>query len=326
MEYLIYSLVVVVSIYIIWKGSDMLDRYAEQISTYHKLPPIIHGSIIVAVGSSFPELSSTIISTLVHGEFNLGLSAVVGSAVFNILAIPALSRLFSKHPLKADKELVFKDAQFYLIAVVVTLITFSFAIIYFPLDLTQHTGYYTRGLVLIPFGTYLIYLFLQFLEVQETITDKSKSRGNPYKMWVMLILSLLFITGGVEGLIQVCLFLGDEFNTPTFIWGLTIMAVVTSLPDALVSIRLARANKGVVSLSNVLGSNIFDLLIALPAGILIAGNTIIDFSLAVPLMAGLTAATLLLFVFMRYKLDVNKTEAWILLLAYISFIAWAITL
>ena len=323
MEFLIVIGIAIISTIIIWKGCDWLEEYADRLSKFYKLPPIIHGSLVVAVGSSFPELSSTVISTYLHGEFNLGLSAVVGSAIFNILVIPALSGIFSKHPLQADKELVYKDAQFYMLAVAITMITFSFAVIYNP-SAEGHvfTGYLNRGLMMIPVGTYLIYLFLQFLEVKEQKSDKEKTKENVFKLWGVLSFSLIMIMAGVEGLVHFCLFLGDYFNTPSFIWGISVMAIVTSLPDAYISIRLARENQGVISLSNVLGSNIFDLLIALPAGVLVAGKTLIDFELAVPLMAALTAATLLLFVFMRYRLYLSKVECWILLIGYAIFITW----
>lgn len=304
----------------------MLEKYAEQISSHYRLPPVIHGSIVVAIGSSFPELSSTVISTLVHGEFELGVSAIVGSAIFNILVIPALSGLFSRQPLKADKEIVYKDAQFYLISVSVTLITFAFATIYFPEPSVNYGGYYTRWLVMIPLGTYFIYLFLQYLEVKEYKPKEKHEKGNPWKMWSMLALSLLLVVAGVEGLVRFCLYLGDVFETRSFIWGVSIMAMVTSLPDALISIRLARTNQSVTSLSNVLGSNIFDLLVAVPAGILIAGQALIDFEIALPLMAALTAATLIFFIFMRYKLNITKAESWALLFFYAAFIVWAFLL
>ncbi|WP_202928117.1 hypothetical protein [Cyclobacterium salsum] len=51
-------------------------------------PPLVQGTLITAVGSSFPELSMTLVSTLIHGEFDLGVSAIVGSAIFNISLFP----------------------------------------------------------------------------------------------------------------------------------------------------------------------------------------------------------------------------------------------
>ena len=59
---------------VVWKGSDLLESAAEQLSAFYGFPPVVHGTVVVAIGSSFPELSSTVLATLLHGEFALGLS------------------------------------------------------------------------------------------------------------------------------------------------------------------------------------------------------------------------------------------------------------
>jgi len=323
-EYLVYAIVAIVGTAIIWKGSDLLERSAKKLSKYYGLPPIVHGAIVVAIGSSFPELSSAVLSTLIHGEFELGLSAVVGSAIFNILLIPALSGLFSKEPLKAEKELVYKDAQFYLIAVAVLLLTFSFAVIYNPSDKQPLTGEFTSWLALIPISLYFLYIFIQQQEVSEQEKLEKPKDVRPAKEWLLLFLSLALVLVGVEGLVRTALYLEEALDVPGFVWGVTVIAIVTSLPDALISIRLAKKGEGVASLSNVLGSNIFDLLIAVPAGVLIAGSTTINLGLAAPLMAVLTFATILLFTLLRTRLTLSRIECWILLATYFLFVIWIV--
>lgn len=323
-DFLIYIAFVIIGSAFIWKGSDILEASAKKLSKYYGLPPIVHGAIVVAIGSSFPELSSTVLATLLHGEFELGLSAVVGSAIFNILLIPALSGLFAKGTLKAEKELVYKDAQFYLIAVAVLLLTFSFSVIYYPQPGDNLTGNFTRLLALIPVLLYCLYIFIQQQEVSELAKQEKPKDVKPLREWSLLFLSLVLVVAGVEGLVRTALYLEDVWQIPGFVWGVTIIAAVTSLPDALISIRMARKGEGVSSLSNVLGSNIFDLLIAVPAGVLIAGSTPINFELAAPLMGVLTLATILLFAMMRTSLNLSKTESWILLGSYLLFVIWIV--
>jgi cation:H+ antiporter len=77
--------IVVVAALIIWKGSEYFEGAAERLSKHYGLPVAVHGAVVVAVGSSMPELSLIVISTLVHGEFSLGVGAIVGSAIFNLL-------------------------------------------------------------------------------------------------------------------------------------------------------------------------------------------------------------------------------------------------
>jgi cation:H+ antiporter len=115
---------------------------------------------------------------------------------------------------------------------------------------------------------------------------------------------------------------GDILGTPSFLWGITIVAAGTSVPDAFVSVRAARNGKGITSTANVLGSNIFDLLCIIPIGVLIAGTAVINYSVAAPMMAVLTFATVILFLMMRTNMILSRSESWVLLALYGIFIAW----
>ena len=310
---------------IIWKGSGLLESSSQKLSIYYRLPPVVHGAIVVAVGSSFPELSTTVLSALVHGEFQLGVAAIVGSAIFNILVIPALAGLFSPKRLEADREIVYKEAQFYMVSVAVLLVTFSFAVIYFPAQSEGEgviAGEMTRLLALIPIGLYALYVFVQYLEARENPGDEPEPGTRVGRQWLIFLASLVVIVIGVEALVRSAIELGDMFGTPSFLWGFTVVAAGTSVPDAFVSIRMARKNEGVPAIANVLGSNIFDLLVAIPAGILIAGAAVINFSVAAPMMGLLTVATIALFLLMRTGMILTKRESVFLLVLYAAMVIW----
>jgi len=283
----------------------------------------VQGAVIAAVGSSFPELSSVVLATLVHGEFDLGVSAIVGSAIFNILVIPAVSG-FVGGRLASDRELVYKDAQFYITSVAVLLLAFSMAVIYNPVPNMALGGVMTRPIALIPILLYGLYLFLHQQDTQEYVSDQSGEGIAATRQWAWLALSLVVILIGVEGLVQAAIGLGDYFGTPSFLWGLTVIAAGTSLPDAFVSVRAARRGDGTVSMANVLGSNIFDLLVAVPVGILIAGATPVDYAVAAPMMGFLTLATIILFAMMRTQLTLSRTECAVLMLLYAVFVGWMV--
>jgi cation:H+ antiporter len=80
----------------------------------------------------------------------------------------------------------------------------------------------------------------------------------------------------------------------------------------------------VTSLGNVLGSNTFDLLVAIPLGVLIAGSAPVSFNVAAPMMGVLTVATIILFTALRTDLLLTDPESYVLLTAYLVFIAWVI--
>lgn len=117
---------------------------------------------------------------------------------------------------------------------------------------------------------------------------------------------------------------GAMLGTPDFLWGLTVVAAATSLPDAVISAKAARNDEGVASIANVLGSNTFDLLVAVPTGILLAGTAEINFAATVPLMGFLILATVALLTVLRTDLELSNVESVGLLVAYSLFLVWMI--
>jgi cation:H+ antiporter len=308
-----------VAVVVIYVGSTYFERSAAGLSRYYGLPTAVHGAIVVAVGSSFPEISSIVISTVVHGEFSLGVGAIVGSAVFNILVIPALSALASED-LEATRDIVHKDAQFYIISVLVLFVVFALGATYVPGG-TNTAAVLTRPLVLLPLATYGVYVFLHQQDASEHVADDAGG-VSPLRAWATLAGALVVIAVGVEGIVRAALSLGDIFDTPTFLWGLTVIAAGTSLPDAFVSINAARDDDDVTSLTNVLGSNTFNLLVAIPVGVLLAGTATINFLVAIPTMGFLAFATLVFVVFTRTSLELTDPEAYGFLALYVVFLAW----
>lgn len=304
---------------VIWKGSEYFERSAGRLSRHYGLPLAFHGAIVVAVGSSFPELSSVVLSTVVHDEFSLGVGAIVGSAIFNLLVIPALSALFSDE-LSATRSLVHKDAQFYIISVLVLFIVFALGATYVPGG-TNTEAILTPPLAVLPLATYGVYLFLHQQDASEhTAVDSPDIDRN--RELLTLAVALVVIAVGVEGLVRAALSLGDIFGTPSFLWGLTVIAAGTSLPDAIVSVRAARNDDSVTSLTNVLGSNTFNLLVAIPVGVLLSGSATINFLAAIPTMGFLAFATLVFVVFARTDLELTDREAYGFLGLYVAFLVW----
>jgi len=315
--------VIVVATGFIWLGSGWLEESAEHLAAYYGLPAVVQGSVVVAVGSSFPELASVVFAARA-GVFDIGAGAVVGSAIFNILVVPGLSGLASEGDLDTNRTLVYKEAQFYMVAVAALVLTFALAVIYIPVpDGPPLVGQITRPLALLPLLLYGLYFFIQWQDVSDydakDVEGVAIGRG-----WVKLAAGLLVILVAVEQLVGSVESLGATFGIPEFLAGVTLIAAATSLPDSLVSVRSARADNSVTSLGNVLGSNIFDLLVVIPVGVLFVGTVTVDVAVAVPMFGVLTLATVVLFAFLRTDLAVTTTEAYALLAAYALFVAWVV--
>ncbi|CAI50480.1 homolog to sodium/calcium antiporter [Natronomonas pharaonis DSM 2160] len=308
---------------VVWVGSSALERASGRLARHYGLPRLVQGTILAALGSSAPEIASTVIATIRYGEFELGVGVVVGSAVFNILVIPALSALLADGALDTGREVVYKEAQFYMLSVAALFLVFALAVIYFPAEGDGLQGNVTRPLAVSLLLLYLLYIFVQYLDVSESNAKTTRLERRRLAIeWGLLVAGVGLIIAGVEGLVVAAIGLGEAFGTPSFLWGLTVVAAATSLPDALISVAAARIDEPAVSLGNVLGSNIFDLLVAIPAGVLLGGAVAVSFTAAVPMMAFLVVATVVLFAFARTGMEISNAEAWAMLLLYGSFIAW----
>ncbi len=308
----------------IWKGSDWLEGASEQLSEYYGLPMVVQGAIVAAIGSSFPELASVVFAGLA-GSLELGVGAIVGSAIFNILVIPGVAGVATEEPVESSRTLVYKEAQFYMLAVSVLLITFALGVIYYPVAGERLVGEVTRPLALIPLCMYGLYIFIQVQDTGDHDGDADTDGIDVRRQWAFLLAGLLVILVAVEQLVHQVEAIGLELGLSQFLLGVTIIAGATSLPDTLVSVRAARDNRGVASMANVLGSNTFDLLVAIPVGVMLVGSTAIDFAMAVPMFGALTAATILLFTTLRTDMTLTRAESYVLILAYAAFVGWILT-
>ena len=317
-----YLLLAIGATGLVWIGADALEDSANKLAIYYGVPAIVQGAIIAAVGSSMPELMTAVMAPILHDDFELGLAVIIGSAIFNILVIPALATLANPGGIEATPHLVFKEAQFYLIAVAVFLLILSLAVIYYPTAGEGLGGELTPLLAICLLGLYGLYVFLQYEDTIEHEPIRSAVNINPVRTWATFIGGFVVILIGVEGLLRAAIGIGTALNTPSFVWGLTIIAAATSLPDAFVSVRAARQERSVTSIANVFGSNVFDLLVAVPAGVLVAGVAVVDFEQLTPLFAVLVGATILLFTLLRTEYKLTATEAAILLGSYVLFIIW----
>ncbi|MFB6143164.1 MAG: sodium:calcium antiporter [Halorientalis sp.] len=319
---LLSVLVVVVATGFIWLGSGWLESSAEHLSGYYGLPAVIQGSVVVAVGSSFPELASVVFTALA-GVFEMGVGAIVGSAIFNILVIPALAGITTDGSVESNRTLVYKEAQFYMIAVSALIVTFALAVIYAPVEGSPLAGRLTRPIAAIPILLYGLYVFIQW----QDIGDHDAEVGGDVavgRQWATLVAGLAVILVTVEQLVGAVENLTHAFGIPTFLAGVVIVAAATSLPDTIVSVRAARGGRHVTSLGNVLGSNTFDLLVAVPLGVLIVGSATVNFATAAPMMGVLTLATIVLFTVLRTDLEMSGIEAYALLAMYVLFVAWMV--
>ncbi|MFT4823033.1 MAG: cation:H+ antiporter [Halioglobus sp.] len=170
-------------------------------------------------------------------------------------------------------------------------------------------GTLTCSLMILPLLFYALYIYIQYQEVrdQETIEEKLDSKA--LKSWGKLVISIVLFTIGVEMLLLMVINLGEIFDTPSYFWVATIVAAATSIPD-------------LFGLTNGFGSNTFDLLVVLPAGVIVVGAVGFNCPRIVPMMMFLilAAVTVTVLVPARNGVELTNNNGKLLLLLYVGFI------
>lgn len=264
-------------------GSDILVDGASSVARKIGISEFVIGIIIVGFGTSCPELVVSVTGAI-DGNSAVSLGNVTGSNIFNILMILGLTAIFS--PIAITKDNKTKDIP------ILLCITIFFCLI----ALKGTINRLDAALFLAIFAIYLLYNFkagkAEAAAIEEEVVEKNYGT----------FLSILMIVGGLAGLI----FGGKLFvnNAVTLAHALgasdkfiavTILAVGTSLPELMTCVVAAAKKKGQLALGNIVGSNVFNILLILGISGLIHPLDTHSFNYVD--MATLTASVLALFIF-----------------------------
>ena len=111
--YILWISLILLATIIIWRAGDFFSSAATYIQEKHEIPQSIKAAVIDAIASSFPEFCVAVIAVLMIGRAEVGISSIVGSALYNVLVIPAAAGLVATSPMVISKEVVWRDNIFY---------------------------------------------------------------------------------------------------------------------------------------------------------------------------------------------------------------------
>ncbi len=297
LSYLIFA----VSIAVLVKSADYFTGAAEKLGVAFRLPPFIVGVTFVAVGTSLPELVSSILAA-VRGSPDIVIGNVIGSNITNIFLIIGLAAIVAKQ-MKLSFELQHVDMPILLGAV--------FLGVFILLD--GMVSRFDAVLLLLLLIVYLAYTMSSQKEVSH------EKRGPVLKPAAVLVASAVFIYVGAEYTVRSVQDISVQLGVAEGVIAITAVALGTSLPELIVSVRAALKGNAELAIGNVLGSNIFNMLGVLSIPALISPLVIDEslFLMGVPL---LIVASLLLF-FITLSKNVTRWEGFMLLIFYLAFLA-----
>ena len=315
-------LLIGLGVLLLYGGGELLVRGSSQLARLLGMKPLIIGLTVVAFGTSSPELAATLVSTL-EGAPQLALGNVLGSNVANLGLILAVSALL--RPLVAEAKFIRRELPVMIGAGVILLLMMALG--------GGQLGWWNGLLLLLGMAVYLVILLRDGeppAVEQEFAREFGPTRGDRrqalLRFTIMIVVGIGLLVGGAEVLVRGAVAIAQAFQVSDRIIGITLVAVGTSLPELAGCLVAAWRNEGDIILGNVIGSNIFNVL-------LILGVTVLVRPLQVPLaevvpdllvmLAFSVAVVPLLLVGRATRL--HRWEGLLLLLGYLAYMGYLAT-
>jgi cation:H+ antiporter len=293
------------------KGAGWLVDGASALAKQFNISDLAIGLTVVAFGTSAPELVvNTFASFQNHQDIVLG--NIIGSNFFNLFAILGIAGLIA--PLAVKSSTVWKEIPFSLFAVILlVLLANNF--------FNSGSAYISRfdGLILLLFFIFFLYYVYKQLKTEKLVTETNQKKLSNLNIWVYLFAGLFGLILGGKLVVNSAIFMAGSFGVSEKIIGLTIVAAGTSLPELATSVVAVLKRNNDIAVGNVIGSNIFNILLILPVSAIIRPVMYkIEFNTELFVLAG---GTIFLFIAMftgeRKKLD--RWEAGVLFAIFIIY-------
>lgn len=298
-------LFIVIGIVLVLWGADRLTDGAVAVAEKMKMPQIVIGLTIVAMGTSMPEFCVSLISAL-KGTSDLAVGNIVGSNIFNTLLIVGVSALVA--PMSIMKTTVRKDIPFALVASALLLIM--------CLD-----GDISRIDAAILFVMFLIFMYITLRGAKAQGTDVEEKEKKPMATWlsvVWILVGLACLIGGSNLFVDGATAVATKLGVSEAVIGLTIVAGGTSLPELATSVVSARKGNSGIAIGNVLGSNVFNVLAILGLTGVISPMTLKGITMTDLSMMVISIILIWLFSFTKYKIE--RWEGAILTAVFVGYI------
>lgn len=265
-------IILIIGFVLLVKGADYFVEGSAAVAKKFRVPVFIIGMTIVAMGTSAPECAVSIAAS-VQGSNGMAISNVIGSNIFNLLVVCGICALFS--PLPVDRSTLKKEFPF---SVLVAVILGVMGVIGMAVG-------HADGLI-------LVIIFVVFLLWMVLSAKKSMAAGEPvgegeihdlplWKCLIFIIGGMVAIVLGGQMVVNSAETIALRFGLSETLVGLTICSIGTSLPELVTSVVAARKNQVGMALGNVIGSNIFNILLvgglaSLISPIAVTTNNLID--------------------------------------------------
>ncbi len=330
MDLFLSILFLVVGFVLLIKGADFFVDGSSNVAKLLKVPTIIIGLTVVALGTSLPEASVSI-SSAIAGKNAMAISNVVGSNIFNTLVVLGASALIL--PVRVQKDAIKKEIPFSILCTVALLVSLLLGVgTAISAEGGEELTTYTLGRI---GGAVLLALFAFYMYWQISAALKARKAGTLIEeeddgKRMSPLRSIIYIVGGVAAIILGGNFVVDSASeiaatfgmTETQI-GMTVVALGTSLPELVTSMVAAKKGESDLALGNVIGSNIFNIIFILGFSPIISPITV-DILAVIDTVAVIAISVMVLIFAAATKNKISRTEGVIMLVCYAGYFVYTL--
>ena len=317
-------LLLVVGFVALIKGADWFVDGSSNVARLLKVPGVIVGLTIVAMGTSAPELAVST-SAALAGSNEIALSNVVGSNMFNLLCVLGVCAMIHKVPV--DESILKRDFPICILVTALTTVVIGYPTLKGQLwnsaaisDMVGEASRTLGILLLVIFIAYVVYLVRDAIK-HPTGEEEDEKLFSVGKSILLILIGIALIVGGGQAVVYSAKEIARIAGMSETLIGLTIVAVGTSLPELVTSIVAAGKGETGMAVGNVVGSNLFNLLLILgvssaihPIGVNLA--SVYDLLL-------LTLITVGTYLFSLVGRSIKRAEGLVLVLVYVGTVVFA---
>lgn len=293
------------------KGADFFVDGSSSVAKLLGIPGFVIGLTVVAMGTSAPEAAVSITAGI-SGSNEIAISNIIGSNLFNLLVVAGLSAVIK--PFKIESTILKRDYPINVGACVLLL-----AMIFIGGTLGRFDGIILLGL----FIAYVVYVVIDALKHRSSNNSEDVKTMNPVLSIVAIIGGLAAVIFGGDLVVDNAVAIAQRLNwSETFI-GLTIIAIGTSLPELVTSVVAAKKGESGLALGNVIGSNLFNIMLVL--GLSTAISPIATDSSMIINAVIMLAVTAIVYVACLIKKSLGRVVGAICVSGYAAYTVYLIT-
>ena len=266
METVLYVALLLVGFFGLIKGADLFVDGSSSLAKIFKVPGVIIGLTIVAMGTSAPELAVST-SAALSGSNEIALSNVIGSNIFNLLMVLGICSIICKVPV--DKVILKRDFPVMLVVTLGIILGTSLNAIvsgsFLQGPISAEAGMVNRWLGLALLVGFVIYLVVLIADAKKhPVEEEEEIKTMPaWKCFLCILGGLVLIVGGGKATVEAAKYIAKAIGMSETIIGLTVVAVGTSLPELVTSIVAAKKGEVGMAVGNAVGSCIFNAMLIL---------------------------------------------------------------